>query len=183
MNYRENMNGTRVKIGVSESGRLINETVCEAMKEHGESNHSLAAKIGRSDKYIRDRTGGDKEWAISDLERLCELWKMPLECFLANAATATSPLEETLDRRLDDRETGERGKDEENDETSAPTASPNTEDAPTGKRTTFIATLSDEELIEELNRRLAQIKNGGDYTLAANRDPHKYEEMQGGEGR
>lgn len=62
------------KIEVSESARRINIGVKAQMGIRRLSNRSLARQIERSEKYVRDRVNEDKEWAISDLERMCDIW-------------------------------------------------------------------------------------------------------------
>lgn len=71
--YHEGMVGTRMKIEVSGFGRLVSLRVREEMRKRRLSSHRLAGMMGRSDKYVRDRTGDDKEWALSDLERICRV--------------------------------------------------------------------------------------------------------------
>lgn len=62
-----------MKIEVSDFGRLVSLRVREEMRKRRLSSHRLAGMMDRSDKYVRDRTGDDKEWALSDLERICRV--------------------------------------------------------------------------------------------------------------
>lgn len=155
MNYRENMNGTRVKIEVSDYGRRINRLICEEMSRRGTSNHTLAAQIKRSDKYIRDRTGGEKEWALADLERICHAWDMDIE-------------------QLTARETIRPAQPHADTDGTTTAGNPSGPDAKT-----MLDNITDEQLVQIMLAKLA----AGDVSLVANRDPHKYEEMEGGDGR
>lgn len=69
--------GTMVtKIEVSEFGKRINTGIKAEMGIRRMSNRALARAIGRSERYVRDRINGNLEWAIADLERMCDIWNM-----------------------------------------------------------------------------------------------------------
>ena len=124
-----------VKIEVSDYGRRINRRINRERQRRDLSIRSFARQIGRSESYARARLAEENEWAPADLERMGNLWGIPLAWF-------TTP---------DDPQDAD-------DET---------------KR------LSDEEIARIIVSKLAN----GDLSLVANRDPHKREEMEGGDGR
>ncbi|RHA93694.1 hypothetical protein DW909_08420 [Bifidobacterium bifidum] len=68
------MTGNRTKIQVSDFGRRINRYIRAQNETRDISGRTLAKLIGRSNKYVQDRISYDKEWAPSDLERICREW-------------------------------------------------------------------------------------------------------------
>lgn len=118
-------------LGVSNLAKRINTAILAQMGIHRASNRELSRLMGRSEKYVRDRINGDREWAFGDIEIICHEWNIPEDTFITNAIHAS--------------------------------------DGP----------LTDEE------RRLlilAKLKQNN-LTLAANNDPYKLNEMEGGEDR
>ena len=139
------MNGTRTKIEVSDYGRRVNQAIRAEMTRRGLSNHKLAAQISRSDKYVRDRTNGDKEWALADIERICQAWDADPARITAYATLR--PAETTAD--------------------------------PQNSQTVTINRLTDAQIVRIVMTKLSN----GDLSLVANHDPHKKDEMEGGDGR
>lgn len=142
------MSGTRIKIEVSDFGRLVSLRVREEMHKRHLSSHRLAGMMGRSDKYVRDRTSEDKEWALSDLERICRILGIGIGQLISDQdipAPEEKPAEPETDAADD----------------------------------AVNADISDSDLVKMVMSKLST----GDLSLVANRDRHKYEEMDGGSER
>lgn len=43
------------------------------------SGRELAKTIGRGETYVRERVGDEKEWALSDIAKICDAWGMSPE--------------------------------------------------------------------------------------------------------
>lgn len=126
------MKNMPTKLEVSEFDRRINIGIKAQMGVRRLSNRALARQIERSEKYVRDRVNEDKEWAIADLERMCDIWNMTFGQITSYADVTPQQTELTDDdrRRL---------------------------------------------ILEKLHH--------GGLGLAANIDPYKRDEMEGGDGR
>lgn len=87
------MTGNRTKIEVSDFGRRINRYIRSQSETRAISGRTLAKLIGRSNKYVQDRLSYDKEWAPSDLERICREWGIPQTDFFEAVESVGSDLE------------------------------------------------------------------------------------------
>ena len=87
------MTGNRTKIEVSDFGRRINRYIRSQSETRAISGRTLAKLIGRSNKYVQDRLSYDKEWAPSDLERICREWGIPRTDFFEAVESVGSDLE------------------------------------------------------------------------------------------
>lgn len=171
------------KIEVSEFARRINIGVKSQMGIRRLSNRALARGIKRSEKYVRERVNDEQEWRIADLERMCELWRMTF-----------GQLTSYVDFKADHSHPEATGADSISsyqfvavmdgdnivqilDGSSSP--STEIESGNAGEDAPGPDSLTDEErkriVLEKLRR--------GDVSLAANKDPHKLAEMEGGDGR
>jgi hypothetical protein len=187
------------KIEVSEFARRINIGVKSQMGIRRLSNRALARGIKRSEKYVRERVNDEQEWRIADLERMCELWRMTfgqLTSYVDFKADHSHPEATGADsfssyqfvavmdgddivQILDGSSSPLLVSDEERRPIRKHSPSTEIESGNAGEGATRPDSLTDEErkriVLEKLRR--------GDVSLAANKDPHKLAEMEGGDGR
>ena len=64
------------KIEISNFGLEISRAIRSEMGIRRLSGRELAKSIGRGETYVRDRVSDHQEWALSDIEKICELWDM-----------------------------------------------------------------------------------------------------------
>lgn len=64
------------KIEISSFGLQVSKAIRSEMGIRRVSGRELARQIDRGETYVRERIGDDKEWALSDIERICELWSL-----------------------------------------------------------------------------------------------------------
>ena len=178
------------KIEVSEFARRINIGVKSQMGIRRLSNRALARGIKRSEKYVRERVNDEQEWRIADLERMCELWRMTfgqLTSYVDFKADHSPPEATGADSIssyqfvavMDGSSSPPLVSDEERRPIRKHSPSTEIESGNAGEGATRPDSLTDEErkriVLEKLRR--------GDVSLAANKDPHKLAEMEGGDGR
>lgn len=70
------------KLEVSDFGRDVNAAILAGMGVRRLSATSLAHQIGRSPTYVQERTRLEKEWALSDIARICDAWHISRDEFL-----------------------------------------------------------------------------------------------------
>lgn len=70
----ENMG--RKGIGVSGLALTVSRAIRAQVGMRRMNQSELARQIGRSGTYVRERINDEKEWAIGDLEKICDLWHM-----------------------------------------------------------------------------------------------------------
>ena len=182
------------KIEVSEFARRINIGVKSQMGIRRLSNRALARGIKR-----RERVNDEQEWRIADLERMCELWRMTfgqLTSYVDFKADHSHPEATGADsissyqfvavmdgddivQILDGSSSPPLVNDEERRPIRKHCPSTEIESGNAGEDAPGPDSLTDEErkriVLEKLRR--------GDVSLAANKDPHKLAEMEGGDGR
>lgn len=66
----------RNSIGVSGFALTVSKAIRAQLGMRRMSGRDLAKAIGRGQTYVRDRINDDKEWALGDLERMCDLWHL-----------------------------------------------------------------------------------------------------------
>lgn len=73
---QSNIMGTMGKrrIGMSDIGFQVSKSIRAGMGIRRISGRALALQINRSSSYVRARVNDEKEWAISDIERICDAW-------------------------------------------------------------------------------------------------------------
>ena len=64
------------KIEISNFGLEISRAIRSEMGIRRLSGRELAKSIGRGETYVRERVSDHQEWALSDIEKICELWDM-----------------------------------------------------------------------------------------------------------
>ncbi len=62
------------KIGMSDFGYQVSKAVRAGMGVRRLSGRALGSQIGRSYTYVQARIKDEKEWALSDIERICNAW-------------------------------------------------------------------------------------------------------------
>lgn len=62
------------KIAMSEFGYQVSKSVRAGMGVRRLSGRALGQQIDRSYSYVQARVNDEKEWALSDIERICEAW-------------------------------------------------------------------------------------------------------------
>lgn len=70
------------KLEVSDFGKDVNRAVLSGMGLRRLNSVSLAEQIGRSPTYVQQRIRGTREWAISDVQRICDAWNISRDDFL-----------------------------------------------------------------------------------------------------
>lgn len=66
----------RKKIEISPFGREVSAAVRAEMGIRRISGTELAKRIGRGATYVRQRVNDNQEWALSDIEAMCQLWQI-----------------------------------------------------------------------------------------------------------
>lgn len=75
------------KLEVSPFGLQVSKAIRSEMGIHRMSGRELAKTIGRGETYVRQRVADEKEWALSDISKICEAWDMsPEELIISKAA-------------------------------------------------------------------------------------------------
>ena len=74
------------KIEVSPFGRQVSKAIRSEMGIHRMSGRELAKTIGRGETYVRERVGEEKEWALSDIAKICDAWGMSPEELISKAS-------------------------------------------------------------------------------------------------
>ena len=62
------------RIGMSDFGLQISKSIRAGMGIRRLSGRALGLQINRSYSYVQARVNDKKEWAISDIERICNAW-------------------------------------------------------------------------------------------------------------
>lgn len=62
------------KIGMSDFGYQVSKAVRAGMGVRRISGRALGSQIHRSYTYVQSRINDEKEWALSDIERICNAW-------------------------------------------------------------------------------------------------------------
>ena len=63
------------KIGVSDFALTVSAAIRAQMGIRRISNREIAKLIDRGATYVNSRIKDENEWALGDIERLCELWE------------------------------------------------------------------------------------------------------------
>ncbi|WP_148140035.1 hypothetical protein [Bombiscardovia coagulans] len=66
-------------IKVSDFNRKISKSIRSGMGVRRLSGRALSRQIGRSETYIRARIKDEAEWALSDIELICQAWDISPE--------------------------------------------------------------------------------------------------------
>jgi len=62
------------RIGMSDLGLRVSKSIRAGMGIRRMSGRALGLQINRSSSYVRARINDEKEWAVSDIERICHAW-------------------------------------------------------------------------------------------------------------
>lgn len=62
------------RIGMSDFGLQISKSIRAGMGIRRMSGRALGLQINRSYSYVQARVNDEKEWALSDIERICDAW-------------------------------------------------------------------------------------------------------------
>lgn len=62
------------RIGMSDFGLQISKSIRAGMGIGRMSGRALGLQINRSYSYVQARVNDEKEWALSDIERICDAW-------------------------------------------------------------------------------------------------------------
>lgn len=62
------------RIGMSDFGLRVSKSIRAGMDIRRISGRALGLQINRSSSYVRARINDEKEWAVSDIERICNAW-------------------------------------------------------------------------------------------------------------
>ena len=62
------------RIGMSDFGQQVSEAIRAGMGVRRLSGRALGSQINRSYSYVQARVNDEKEWALSDIERICNAW-------------------------------------------------------------------------------------------------------------
>ena len=74
------------KIEVSPFGRQVSKAIRSEMGIHRMSGRELAKTIGRGETYVRERVSDEKEWALSDIAKICDAWGLRPEELISKAS-------------------------------------------------------------------------------------------------
>lgn len=73
------------KIGVSDFALTVSAAIRAQMGIRRISNREIAKLIDRGATYVNSRIKDENEWALGDIEKLCELWNMtPCELIIVS---------------------------------------------------------------------------------------------------
>lgn len=70
------------RIGMSDLGLRVSKSIRAGMGIRRMSGRALGLQINRSSSYVRARINDEKEWAVSDIERICHAWDITLDQLL-----------------------------------------------------------------------------------------------------
>lgn len=59
---------------MSDFGQQVSEAIRAGMGVRRLSGRALGSQINRSYSYVQARVNDEKEWALSDIERICNVW-------------------------------------------------------------------------------------------------------------
>lgn len=59
---------------MSNFGQQVSEAIRAGMGVRRLSGRALGSQINRSYSYVQARVNDEKEWALSDIERICNVW-------------------------------------------------------------------------------------------------------------
>lgn len=59
---------------MSDFGQQVSEAIRAGMGVRRLSGRALGSQINRSYSYVQARVNDEKEWALSDIERICDVW-------------------------------------------------------------------------------------------------------------
>lgn len=59
---------------MSDFGQQVSEAIRAGMGVRRLSGRALGSQINRSYSYVQARVNDEKEWALSDIERICDAW-------------------------------------------------------------------------------------------------------------
>lgn len=62
------------KLGVSDFGLQVAQAIRAEMGRRRISGREMARTLGRGETYVRERVSDEKEWALSDIEKICQAW-------------------------------------------------------------------------------------------------------------
>ena len=62
------------RIGMSDFGQQVSEAIRAGMGVRRLSGRALGSQINRCYSYVQARVNDEKEWALSDIERICNAW-------------------------------------------------------------------------------------------------------------
>lgn len=63
-------------IGMSDFGQHVSEAIRAGMGVRRLFGRALGSQINRSYSYVQARVNDEKEWALSDIERICDVWSI-----------------------------------------------------------------------------------------------------------
>lgn len=86
------------KIGVSDFALTVSAAIRAQMGIRRISNREIAKLIGRGATYVNSRIKDENEWALGDIEKLCELWNMTPCELIESVNTEQSRVAETLNK-------------------------------------------------------------------------------------
>lgn len=66
----------RSSIGVSGFALTVSRAIRAQVGVRRLNQSEFARLIGRSPTYVRERINDEKEWALGDIERMCNLWDL-----------------------------------------------------------------------------------------------------------
>lgn len=83
------------KIGVSDFALTVSAAIRAQMGIRRISNREIAKLIDRGATYVNSRIKDENEWALGDIEKLCELWNMTPCELIESVNTEQSRVAET----------------------------------------------------------------------------------------
>ena len=86
------------KIGVSDFALTVSAAIRAQMGIRRISNREIAKLIDRGATYVNSRIKDENEWALGDIEKLCELWNMTPCELIESVNTEQSRVAETLNK-------------------------------------------------------------------------------------
>lgn len=86
------------KIGVSDFALTVSAAIRAQMGIRRISNREIAKLIDRGATYVNSRIKDENEWALGDIEKLCELWDMTPCELIESVNTEQSRMAETLNK-------------------------------------------------------------------------------------
>lgn len=86
------------KIGVSDFALTVSAAIRAQMGIRRISDREIAKLIDRGATYVDSRIKDENEWALGDIEKLCELWNMTPCELIESVNTEQSRVAETLNK-------------------------------------------------------------------------------------
>lgn len=143
----------RSSIGVSGFALTVSRAIRAQVGVRRLNQSEFARLIGRSPTYVRERINDEKEWALGDIERMCNLWGLqPSQLIEGAPHVSDTPPTDTTPALADARERGDAAR--------------------VARRRELEETAARESRLEE--ETLRQLETDP-LSLAACRDPHKHD--------